>query len=263
MNDASVNKALMIENLTVTRGKFTLENVSFDVNETEIFAILGRTGSGKTVLLEAIAGAFPLKSGIVRLFGQDASTLTIQDRNIGFTYQDCGLFPHLNVYDNIAYGLKMHHIPKKITAQKVETMMELLGISYIASRYPATISGGERQRTSLARALVLEPRLLLLDEPFCSLDPTTKKSLYAEVERIHETFGCTILFVTHDFTEAQLLADRIGIMLDGRLRCVVDADQLLNHTYESDIECFLGRGTPRVMTRPLRTSKCELLEEVT
>ena len=229
-----------IEGLRVTRGEFTLEVDAMSVNEGEIFAILGTTGSGKTVLMESIAGAYPINEGAILLDGKNIEGLPIQQRHLGILYQDYALFPHMTVRENIAYGLKrMRPRPADIDEQ-VDAMLNLFGIQHLADRYPGVISGGESQRTALARALVMHPDILILDEPFSALDPTTKKQMYAMLQDLHTRFGCTIVFVTHDFREAQTLADRVGIILDGRLRCVVDACDLFDESHSNEVRHFLG-----------------------
>jgi len=232
---------LKIEDYSVQRGDFKLDKVNLSVYEEEIFAILGKSGAGKTVLLESMAGIFPPSEGVVLLNGQDVRSIPIQHRNIGFVYQDYGLFPHISVRNNIGYGLKMQGYTRKEIDEKTGNMMELFHITHIASQSPKNISGGECQRTALARALVLEPQLLLLDEPFSALDCSTKKKLYKELLKIHEKFSCTMVFVTHDFNEAQLLADRIGIILDGSLKAVVNSENLMDGVYCEEVDVFLGR----------------------
>ncbi len=229
-----------IHDLRVTRGDFTLEVNELSVYEGEIFAILGTTGSGKTVLMEAIVGAFSIDGGTILLDGKHIDTLPIQQRHLGILYQDYALFPHLTVRDNIAYGLKrMRPRPHDIDEQ-VSSMLKLFNIEYLADRYPGVISGGESQRTALARALVMHPEILILDEPFSALDPTTKKQMYETLRDVHARFGCTIVFVTHDFHEAQTLADRVGIILDGKLRCIADADSLFDDEHAPEVKRFLG-----------------------
>lgn len=229
-----------IRDLRVQRGDFCLQDVTLSVAEHEIFAILGQTGSGKTVLLESLAGAFPFESGTVRLDGIDVSNLPVQTRHMGIVYQDYALFPHMTVRENVAYGLRRHGYSKDEAAPRVEHMLELFGIARIAERYPGVISGGESQRTALARAMVLEPELLLLDEPFAALDPATKTRMYDTLRDIHRRFDCTIIFVTHDFHEAQTLADRIGIILEGQLRAVVKSGDLFESELDRDVQYFLG-----------------------
>ena len=235
-----MTNAVEVKNLEIKRGGFELGPINLDIHEGEIFAILGRTGSGKTVLLETIAGFYQNKySGTINLFGEDAQEIPPHVRNMGFVYQDSGLFPHMTVEQNIAYGLKMHNVPAAEIEEKISYITELLSITKIRKQYPATISGGEKQRTALARSLVLNPKILLLDEPFSALDPATRQKMYTEIKSIHKNFGCTIVFVTHDFSEAQKLAGRIGIMLHGKLKTVVDADKLFENTYDEDVEMFL------------------------
>ena len=229
-----------VKDLRVTRGEFTLKVDSLSVEEREIFAILGTTGSGKTVLMESIAGAFPIDSGIIMLDGKSIDDLPVQQRHLGILYQDYALFPHMTVQDNITYGLKRQRLrPHDIDVQ-VKAIMQTFGIEHLAQRFPGVISGGESQRTALARALVLRPEILILDEPFSALDPTTKRQMYEMLRRVHEDFSCTIVFVTHDFHEAQTLADRVGIILDGELRCVVSADQLFDEGHCDEVKRFLG-----------------------
>ena len=229
-----------ISNLRVTRGEFTLEVDELSINEREIFAILGTTGSGKTVLMESIAGAFPIDGGSILLDGKDIGSLPIQQRHLGILYQDYALFPHMTVHDNIAYGLKRAKPRPSDIDDQVNAMLSMFNIEYLADRYPGVISGGESQRAALARALIMHPEILILDEPFSALDPTTKRQMYEMLRDVHERFACTIVFVTHDFHEAQTLADRVGIILDGKLRCIVDADCLFDDEHAPEVKRFLG-----------------------
>ena len=229
-----------IHDLRVTRGEFILTVDELQVNEGEIFAILGTTGSGKTVLMESIAGAYPIDGGEILLNGKNVDDLPIQQRHLGILYQDYALFPHMTVHDNIAYGLK-HVRPRRHDVDEcVNEMLAMFDIEQLANRYPGVISGGESQRAALARALIMHPDILILDEPFSALDPTTKLQMYEMLRSVHQAFGCTIVFVTHDFNEAQTLADRVGIILDGQLRCVVDADALFDEQHTPEVKRFLG-----------------------
>ena len=229
-----------IHDLRVTRGEFTLTVDELSVNAGEIFAILGTTGSGKTVLMESIAGAYPIDAGEILLDGKDIEMLPVQQRHLGILYQDYALFPHMTVRDNIAYGVKRIRPRPRDIDERVDEMLALFGIEHLAERYPGVISGGESQRTALARALILRPEILILDEPFSALDPTTKQQMYGMLRELHESFNCTIVFVTHDFNEAQMLADRVGIILDGRLRCVVNACELFDEENAPEVKRFLG-----------------------
>lgn len=234
--------SIHIENLEVSRGVFTLFVDTLEIKPREVFAILGETGAGKTVLLETIAGAFHADSGKLLLDGKDIDTLPIQQRHLGIVYQDYALFPHMTVRENIAYGLKMNDVPEDEAKARVDAQLDLFGIKHIAERLPGVISGGESQRCALARALVLEPDILLLDEPFSAVDPATKERMYRTIRAIHREYDCTIVFVTHDFNEAKILADRVGIVLAGELRAAIDADEMFTAQLENDVLKFLGRA---------------------
>ncbi len=232
--------ALAVRNLTLRRGNFQLGPLDFSIEQGEIFALLGKTGAGKTVLLETLAGFYDKAyHGDIHILGQNAKELPIAQRPVGFVYQDCGLFPHMTVQGNIGYGLRMHGAGASAIQAKVDSLAGMLSITHILGQYPALCSGGEKQRAALARALALNPKILLLDEPFAALDPATKATLYAEIRRIHQAFGCTILFVTHDFQEAQQLAGRIGILLGGKLRALVSAKSLFQQEYDAEVTAFL------------------------
>ena len=229
-----------VNNFSLRKGTFQLRNISFEIAPDEIFAIVGKSGSGKTLLLESIAGYYAGLNGEVMVKGRAVLDTPLMDRKIGFVYQDFGLFPHMTVKKNIAYGLKMHNKPKKEIEAEVDLMAEILSITHIMEQYPGTLSGGEKQRTALARALVLNPDVLLLDEPFSALDPVTKDMMHDELLKLHYQFGCAILFVTHDFSEAQKLADRIGVMAGGCLKAVRTSDKLFEQYYEDEVNAFLG-----------------------
>ena len=234
--------SIEIRDMVARRGSFSLRVDELHIEPHEIFAIVGETGAGKTVLLEAIAGAFPLEAGSILLDGKDIRCLPVQQRRLGIVYQDHALFPHMTVAENIGYGLRMARVPKAEAARRVEEMLDLFSIRHIADRYPGIISGGEGQRAALARALVMQPEILLLDEPFSALDPTTKKRMYETLRDVHGRFRCTMVFVTHDFNEACCLGHRAGIILDGALQAVCPADELFTREFCPQVMAFLGRG---------------------
>lgn len=240
-----VNAMVEINNYSVQLGKFKLNQINLNIGAKEIFAVLGRTGSGKTVLLESVAGFYRKFSGKVMIQGIPVIDVPLEKRNIGFVYQDFGLFPHMTVFDNITYGLKIRKIDKGVQKERVDKMAEILSIGHILKQYPGTLSGGERQRTALARALILNPQLLLMDEPFSSLDPATKENMYDQINKIHDIFGCTILFVTHDFNEAQRMANRIGIMVNGELKAIRKSTDLFERCQDEEINQFLGSNYER------------------
>ncbi|MGI5962929.1 MAG: ATP-binding cassette domain-containing protein [Lawsonibacter sp.] len=235
---------LSIQNLSVQRGNFRLQSISLTIKVGEIVALIGKTGAGKTLLLEAAAGFYPPDSGQVLYQGTSISTIPIFQRKIGYLYQDYGLFPHMTAEQNIAFPLTIQRVAKTEIRHQVAQMADRFGIQSILSQYPGTLSGGEQQRVALARALMMRPPLLLLDEPFSALDPVTKQNLYQMLHEIRDTFGCAILFVTHDFYEAEQLADRIGVLISGQLRGIVDSGQLFTAPWERDVRQFLGLTAP-------------------
>ena len=242
MKTETLPGGIEIRDMVARRGSFLLRVDELHIEPHEIFAIVGETGAGKTVLLEAIAGAFPLEAGSILLDGKDIRCLPVQQRRLGIVYQDHALFPHMTVAENIGYGLRMARVPKAEAARRVEEMLDLFSIRHIADRYPGIISGGEGQRAALARALVMRPEILLLDEPFSALDPTTKKRMYETLRDVHGRFRCTVVFVTHDFNEACSLGHRAGIILNGSLQAVCPADELFTREFCPQVMAFLGRG---------------------
>ena len=232
---------MTVQNLNLTKGSFRLQNISFSVYANEILSIIGKTGSGKTLLLESIAGFHKLDSGHILLHEKPMESYSLQERKLGYLYQDYCLFPHMTARENISYGLKMQKRSKKEIIERVEHLANELEITAILQQYPATLSGGEQQRVALARALSIEPKLLLLDEPFSSLDPVTKQKLYELIKKINAQHECTIVFVTHDFYEAQNLADRTGVLINGCLRGIVDSQTLFTTTWDDDVNYFLGK----------------------
>jgi ABC-type Fe3+/spermidine/putrescine transport system ATPase subunit len=208
---------LRLENICVRLGEFRLREVSLHVKPGTYLALLGPTGTGKTVLLETIAGVHHPSSGRIHIRGQDATGQAPEKRHLGIVYQDYVLFPHLSVFDNIAFGLRLHGTPRPQIKQAVEKMAAFLEIEPLLKRRPNRLSGGERQRTALARALVMEPYVLLLDEPLSALDRATSSRIQAELKRIHTELGVTIIHITHNVAEAFFLADRLAVMKDGRI----------------------------------------------
>ncbi len=229
-----------LDRVTVRCGDFNLVDVTLSVAPDEVVAVVGHTGSGKSVLLESIAGGYGIDEGEVRIDGVDIASVPVHERGIGFVYQGSALFPHMTVVQNAMYGLRLHRVAKREAHERAIEMLERFDVADLANRDVSTISGGEAQRVALARALVLRPRLLLMDEPFSALDPATKLRMYGMVERAHEDIGCTIMLVTHDFNEAQALADRVAIVLGGRLWAVVPAAELFDAEYDPEVKQFLG-----------------------
>lgn len=232
--------SISIRDLTVTRGSFTLRVDELEIAPREVFAILGRTGSGKTVLMESIAGAFPLDGGAILLDGKDVESLPIQQRHLGVVYQDHALFPHMTVRDNIAYGLKMNGFSRDEIERRVSAQMELFGIDGIADKHPGIISGGEAQRTALARALVLQPEILLLDEPFSALDAKIRQQMREELKKIQSDLGITVVFVTHDQEEAMSLSHRIVVMNKGKFEQIGTPTEIYDKPATRHVASFIG-----------------------
>ena len=184
-------------------------NVSLTINHHEIVALTGPSGSGKTTLLRCIAGLESIRTGSIRLNGQDITNQPAHQRNIGMVFQDNQLFPHLNVGQNVAYSLKIKRTPKKITDNKVREVLSLVGLNHLIHRTVTNLSGGEAKRVAVARALIAEPQVLLLDEPLTGLDVDLHGRLLEDLSKLLRTRGTTVLHVTHDKAEASAIADRV------------------------------------------------------
>ena len=211
---------LSLENVNKRWGEFAHQDITLDVPKGEFFVLLGPSGAGKTLLLELIAGFHRPGSGVIRIAGRDVTRLPPEKRNVGFVYQDQMLFPHRTVRQNIAYGLRAHGVRRPERRKRIDDLADLLRLAGLLDRSVTSLSVGQKQRVSLARALAIRPHLLLLDEPFAALDPPLKLRLCDELRRLHEQTGVTIFHVTHDRAEAMGLAQRIGVIRDGRLRQV-------------------------------------------
>jgi ABC-type sugar transport system ATPase subunit len=209
-----VIKALEVDNLWLKMKNFSLKGISFEVYKGEHFAIVGPTGSGKSLLLETIAGMYTPDSGRIRLVGKDITFCPPEKRGISIVYQDYVLFPHMNVYNNIAYGLKIRKISNIKT--KVLELARMLKIEHLLNRLPSTLSGGEKQRVAIARALAVKPKLILLDEPFSAIDAETRVELREAIFNLLKDVT-TVVHVTHIEEDAKT-ADRIARMENGKLR---------------------------------------------
>jgi ABC-type sugar transport system ATPase subunit len=239
---------LRIENLSKDMGEFILRDVSLDVNDGEYLVIIGPTGAGKTILLETVAGIYAPDSGRIRLDDRDITDERPKDRNICMVYQDYMLFPHLTVKENIGFGLSPRSIPAAEIDAKIGKFSDLLGISHLLHRYPDTLSGGEQQRTAIARAVVMEPRALLLDEPLSALDAKTREMLRQELKLLHAVTRTTVIHITHNFEEVFELADRVAIMHEGRIVQIGEPDEIFRRPNSRFVADFVGtvnvfRGT--------------------
>lgn len=229
---------IRLENLLLRAGEFELEIPDLQLSEGEYFVLLGPTGSGKTVLLEAIAGLGHQCRGSIYLGSADVSQWPPEKRGAGFVYQDYLLFPHLSVSDNIGFGLR--GMPGGERTRRVREMAELLRIEGLLGRSARGLSGGEQQRVALARALVARPRVLLLDEPLSALDSETRELLQSELRRLHQALRPTVLHVTHNSVEAMALADRVGVLGEGRLQQVGSPLEVFRQPTNSFVARFVG-----------------------
>ena len=206
-----------IKNLNGNLGEFHLHDINLNVNKGEYLAILGPTGAGKTVLIEYITGIYKPDKGSILVDGEDITPLYPEERNIGYVPQDYALFPNLTVKRNIAYGLEARRMPPEQVNSIVSDMISRLKIEYIQHRMPLNLSGGEKQRVALGRALTTEPRLLLLDEPLSALDENLRTEMARELRQVQRGVNGTFIHVCHNFEEASDVADRIAIMNDGKI----------------------------------------------
>ena len=219
---------IQVKNLCVELGDFQLKDIELTVDEGEYFIVLGPTGAGKTVLLESIAGLYPVKSGQIWLRGKEVTSLEPEKRNISIVYQDHALFPHLSAGENILFGLKIHRRPKQELTQTLDWISDLLGIAHLLDRSPDTLSGGERQKVALARALSTKPEVLLLDEPLSALDPETREGVQKELRQLHNQLKVTTIHVTHDFEEAIAMGDHIAVLGEGGIKQVGTPEQIFH-----------------------------------
>jgi len=217
-----------------------LDDVSIDVPDGSLTALLGPSGSGKSTLLRAIAGLEDLDGGQVVINGQDATTTPAQKREVGFVFQHYAAFKHMTVFGNVAFGLKIRKWDKARIHDRVHELLRLVQLDGLAERYPDQLSGGQRQRMALARALAVEPQVLLLDEPFGALDAKVRKDLRTWLRRLHEEMHVTTIFVTHDQEEAMDVAEQLVVMNQGRVEQSGTADDLYEHPANEFVMSFVG-----------------------
>jgi sulfate transport system ATP-binding protein len=233
--------AITIENAGKRFGDFVaLDDVSIHVPEGSLTALLGPSGSGKSTLLRAIAGLETLDSGRVTIMGQDVTNSPPQSRGVGFVFQHYAAFKHMTVRDNVAFGLSIRKRSKEEIDSRVEELLGLVHLNGLAGRYPSQLSGGQRQRMALARALAVEPRVLLLDEPFGALDAKVRQELRVWLRHLHDDVHVTTIFVTHDQEEAMDVAEQLVVMNDGRIEQTGSATDLYEHPANEFVMGFVG-----------------------
>ena len=233
--------AIVVRGANKHYGDFAaLDNIDFEVPSGSLTALLGPSGSGKSTLLRAIAGLDQPDSGTITINGRDVTGIPPQRRDIGFVFQHYAAFKHLTVRDNVAFGLKIRKRPKAEVKEKVDNLLEVVGLAGFQTRYPNQLSGGQRQRMALARALAVDPQVLLLDEPFGALDTKVRKELRRWLRRLHDEMHISSVFVTHDQEEALEVADRVVVMNHGRIEQIGTPDEVYSSPASPFVYQFLG-----------------------
>ncbi len=232
---------MKITNLNKTYGnKKILEDITFSVREKEFFVVLGNSGSGKSTLLKIIAGIEKEEGGSIVLDGVDITDYSLKNRGIGYIFQEPLLFPHMTVKENICYSSMVRKISKKETEKKYESLAEALDLEGLDDSYPHMLSGGQKQRVSLGRSLANSPKILLMDEPFSSLDQNLRSKMGEFIKKIQKDFGLTIIFVTHDIDQALILADKIAFLDKGRIIEINEPKKIYYSPEKEETARFMG-----------------------
>ena len=225
-----------------TEEEAVLDNISLKISKGEFITLLGSSGCGKTTTLRIIAGLEQPDAGSVWLDGREVTGLEPNQRNVNTVFQNYALFPHMNVAENIGYGLKLKKVPKSEIRKKVSQMLELVQLEGYEKRKPSELSGGQKQRVAIARALVNNPKVLLLDEPLGALDLQLRRAMQIELKHLQKKLGITFIYITHDQEEAINMSDRIAVMKDGRIEQIGTPDEIYNHPKTSYVATFVGNA---------------------
>lgn len=225
-----------------TEGEVVLDNISLVISKGEFITLLGSSGCGKTTTLRIIAGLEQPDAGSVWLDGREVTGLEPNQRDVNTVFQNYALFPHMNVAENIGYGLKLKKVPKSEIKKKVSQMLELVQLEGYEKRKPSELSGGQKQRVAIARALVNNPKVLLLDEPLGALDLQLRRAMQIELKHLQKKLGITFIYITHDQEEAINMSDRIAVMKDGRIEQIGTPDEIYNHPKTSYVATFVGNA---------------------
>ena len=233
--------SITVQNVTKRFGNYVaLDNINLEVPDGKLVALLGPSGSGKTTLLRIIAGLETAEEGTVLFHDQDVTQRSARDRNVGFVFQHYALFRHMNVFENVAFALRVRRRPEDQIEERVEKLLKLIRLEGFGQRYPGQLSGGQRQRVALARALCAEPQLLLLDEPFGALDAKVRQELRQWLRRLHDEIRLTSVFVTHDQEEAFAVSDQVVILNKGKIEQVGSPQEVFEHPANAFVMDFLG-----------------------
>lgn len=225
-----------------TEGEAVLDNISLEISKGEFITLLGSSGCGKTTTLRIIAGLEQPDAGSVWLDGREVTGLEPNQRDVNTVFQNYALFPHMNVAENIGYGLNLKKVPKSEIRKKVSQMLELVQLEGYEKRKPSELSGGQKQRVAIARALVNNPKVLLLDEPLGALDLQLRRAMQIELKHLQKKLGITFIYITHDQEEAINMSDRIAVMRDGRIEQIGTPDEIYNHPKTSYVATFVGNA---------------------
>jgi putative spermidine/putrescine transport system ATP-binding protein len=235
--------ALQVEAVERSFGQVrALAGIDLSVHLGELLTILGPSGSGKTTLLKAIAGFEILDRGTIALAGRNVTDLAPARREIGMVFQNYALFPHMKVFDNVAFPLRMRRVAAAHLAEQVRGVLDMVALGELANRYPSQLSGGQQQRVALARAIVFNPKLLLLDEPFGALDRKLRESMQLEVRRLQQRLGLTTILITHDQEEALIMSDRIAVMRDGQVHQIGAPEAIYARPCDAFVAAFVGES---------------------
>lgn len=235
---------LQLIDLTKKFGKFTaVDNMNLSAADGEMIALLGGSGCGKTTTLRMVAGFTEPTNGTVLVDGKDVTAIPAYKRNIGIFFQNYALFPHMTVFENVAFGLKLQKLPKDVIKEKVAEILQLVKLVDLDGRYPRELSGGQQQRVALARALVTRPQILLLDEPLSNLDAKLRVEMQVEIKRIQRELGITTIIVTHDHEEAVSLADRVVVMDSGKILQMGKPNEVFERPISPFVADFMGFST--------------------
>jgi inositol-phosphate transport system ATP-binding protein len=244
-----------LENLSKRWGSVVgADSMNLDIRDAEFVAFLGPSGCGKTTTLLMVAGIYKPTEGTIRFDGQVVNHVAPKDRNIGMVFQSYALYPHMTVFQNISYPLKIKKVPRDEMQTRAQRVADMMGIGHLMDRKPAQLSGGQQQRVALGRALVKEPQLLLFDEPLSNLDARLRLSMRGEIKRLQMELGITSIYVTHDQVEAMTMADRVAVMKDGKLQAYASPEEL----YDRPATLFIGSfvGNP-----PMNLVEVEVIHE--
>lgn len=226
--------------MSYQKGKQILDELSLDIKDGELLSILGPSGCGKTTMLRLISGLIPIQKGTIKVSGKDISKVPVYKRNFGMVFQSYALFPHMTIFQNITFGLKRRKLEKKVIEQKALDILEITGLSNLKDRMPSELSGGQQQRVSLARALAINPSVLLLDEPLSNLDAKLRIEMREEIHRLQQKLKMTTIFVTHDQEECFAISDRVALMNQGQIEQLDTPQNIYKNPRTEFVAKFIG-----------------------